>query len=259
MNTNKSISWDQTARVESWNLLLNVGKLMRYPLSPAITAAYNFLHNYFSFGGSLTDFDLVTLCMTSMFVTAKSEIRDESLVNFIQQFGKVASEFTGDRKSLFGSSVDSLKQYIKKNNPMHLEKVRSNILQCEFAMLNTNKWEFITDHAFSPLIYWLSEIKKAIKSDKTNTEGRAKFDTMRAECVHNICTLFIAMDGPWPPGTHIAASALLYTLSLPNYRHGFLPDDFMEYIMEEVQPNIKDNITYDFPALAARINDAILP
>ncbi|EAY21426.1 hypothetical protein TVAG_198650 [Trichomonas vaginalis G3] len=254
--TQKSVTWDQTAKVESWNLILNVTKQMNFPLSPIATGTYNFLYNYFFNGGSLTEYDLITLCITSMFVTIKSEGRDEQITNVIQKFAPIAAEFSGDRKNVFGNSVDSLKLYVKKNNERHFQVVHSNVLQCEFSMLTANKWEFITDHPFSFLNYWLEQVKLSLKKNPNYQALKTKFDEMRTKCVHNLCLLLITQEGPWPTGAHFAANALLYTIF--NFEP-ILNPEYADFLNKQLSPKLENKQPFDFAALEKRVNDAIIP
>ena len=122
-----------------------------------------------------------------------------------------------------------LKQ-ISGQNQFHLQKLKSTILQVELTMLTLNKWEFIVDHPFSPLIHWLKKIRKIIPEEKFED-----FRQFRSISIKNLCCLIISCNKQYPLPIIIAAASLTDSFSrYPGVFADLTPDNWMNQLTKEI-------------------------
>ena len=203
--------WPLLSRVEAWNLFLDAAKTMKYSLSPVVTSSFLYLYQILlknQMKLEKSGCDLITLCLTSFLINVKAEGIDANLETIIKAFAKLSVNLSPEQQEILGQgSVSNLMAIHGGVNPVHLKRITSLILQLEPEMLALNGWEFITDHPFSPLMDWISILRK-----HTTEEQIEQHRKMRKEAVRNLCALIIASEGPHPPGRIIAGAALTYAL-----------------------------------------------
>lgn len=182
-----TIDWNLQARVESWNLIVGIAKSMRLSLSPVATTSFFTLSDFLQ-KKIPTEYSLVVLCVTSLFIGTKSEYKDMVLDKFIDASSRFVKNLNHEQKKLFDEESVSI---LASNDRFNAHKIKSSILKCEIVILTYNNWEFVTYHPFTPLLDWLSEVRAMIREGGANEEREQKFRAMRSTAVKYICVLIV--------------------------------------------------------------------
>ena len=255
--------WPLSSRVEAWNLFLDVAKSMKFSLSPVVTSSFIFLHQIiFKNKIKIEDcgHDLISLCITSFLINVKAEGTDVNLRSIIQEFAKFSGNFSADQQKILGQDTVSKLIAVNNGNKGHLERIYSLILRLEPEMLALSGWEFVTDHPFAPLIYWLKKLRQNVPEDKLEEHRK-----MRGSAVNYLCALIIACEGPYPAGRVIAGAALTFALyNFQSVHPGVTHENWYtelnyvgyEHAQEQDIPHIIE-ISHMIPPILDKINHII--
>ena len=191
----KNIIWNLESKIKTWNLLCSIGEKNNHPLSPVITSSFYYLNKYFN-KVTTFDFDLLTLCFASYFISYKAEISDTNLNNFIISCANAIYDrsklkpFTNKDYLLFGSNLENIEFIINKESSDFF-KMKGEVIQAETLILTYNNWEFIENHYFEPYNNYIESLKYYLKE----THYDFKFyELFRKNSIKKLCLLIINSD-----------------------------------------------------------------
>ena len=233
----KVIDWNLQARVESWNLIVGIAKSMRLTLSPVATTSYLTLNEFLQ-KKIPTEYSLIILCVTSLFIGTKSEYKDVPLDKFIEFSSKFVKTLNYGQKMLFNEEDVNI---LARNDKFYFHKTKSQILMCEIVILTYNNWEFITNHPFTPLHYWLKEMREVIRAHGRVEEKEQTFRQLRSTAAKYLCILIVSsekeIDERIISGAAITQAFREHTDAIPgatadNWADKFVNPEEKEKIME---------------------------
>ncbi|OHT16030.1 hypothetical protein TRFO_13518 [Tritrichomonas foetus] len=200
--------WTLSDRVTAWNFLYDFAKKVNQPslfsTSPFLTSAFSYLSRFYHilYSSQLKpDKDMLTLCITSAFISRKQFDLRMNLDSIITIFLEVFNEYSSQEKKPLSNTKYG------KNQVFQFQQLKSDVLSCELFLLTIIGWDFIMEHPFAHFIQYIKLIRHQSDNDM------ATFRKMRSRAARYVITIMVCEDNFQLEAETIATAAIHRAIS----------------------------------------------